>query len=277
MLAETTIEWRSLTLYGTDGPGRMTFRTLAGWEETPPGERRRWRRPGAHGVIGGRAWAEGRTVVVTGRVFSPTERDLAVRALEQAAPYGVEDTLSVTHAGRTLSAQATLVRRTLPRGVWGAGFFEWTLEWEVDDPLRYGDVISDTTGLPFDTGGLRYPLYTDGDGDDVGFLDYGEFGDEGTVTLENEGSAETWPRFTVTGPLPSGFMLTESGTGRSLMFTGAVPAGSSLFLDSATGEVTLDGTASRASQLIRSEWTPIPPGGSVTYGFYATSPGSPTV
>lgn len=204
-------------------------------------------------------------------------RNELLEQLEAAAYLGARGDLTITVAGRTLSTPAR-VRRCKPvvGPLWSSGVFPWAIEWSCPDAFRYGETRTETTGLPLDAGGLRYPLYTNGAGTDVGFLDYGSYGTEGSVTITNDGTAETWPRFTIAGNAPAGFTITEMTTGRRLLFVGPVAAGSSLALDSATGSVILDGVVSRAGELTRREWTPIPPKGSLTFEFRAPA-GSPTL
>src|SRR5690606_10790149 len=137
--------------------------------------------------------------------------------------------------GYVTSAQVRIDAQ--PLVAWRPGWDYVRAQWQfyAPDPYRYGPTQTQTTGLPMDAGGLRYPLFTDGAGTELDHLDYGEYGDEGGVTLVNEGSALGWPRFAVAGPAPSGFTLTEMTTGRRLLYVGSIPSGSSVTLDSATG------------------------------------------
>src|SRR5690606_38907716 len=103
-----------------------------------------------------------------------------------------------------------------------------------------------------------------------------EFGSEGRLTVANGGTTDTWPRFTVTGPAPQGFSLTEATTGRLLLFVGPIADGETLTLDAASGGVVLDDAVSRSRELIRREWTAVPAQGSLTFLFNAPA-GDPTV
>lgn len=284
MLPETVIEWRGLTLYGTDGPGRRTFRTLEGWEDSPSVRRAVTPRPTSHGAFAAETFAQPREVRVSGRLFSEDARDALLHEWQQHTPVGGVDSLTITHAGRTLAVQATLVERREPRKVWGAGFLEWTLAWECTDPFRYGvDDKGDTAGLPLLTGGLEFDLFTDGDGADLGYLEFGDPGDEtGRVLVQNDGNADAWPIFLVGGDLPNGFAIQEVATGRRLMFADAVSPGAAVGIDSASGRVLmaaqvntntarfeLRGNADRSGRLLLREFTPVPPGGSREFAFQA--------
>src|SRR5690606_22086397 len=98
----------------------------------------------------------------------------------------------------------------------------------------------------------------------------GDIGTTGRVSLANDGTADTWPQFVIDGEVDaSGFEIVLVGTGRRLRFTGSVPAGSQLVLDSATGAVVIDGTADRGGRLTWRDWAPIPAGGSSEYAFIA--------
>ncbi|QIG58495.1 minor tail protein [Arthrobacter phage DrSierra] len=104
-----------------------------------------------------------------------------------------------------------------------------------------------------------------------GVLDFGAAGSPGTVTLENVGTADSAPVFTVSGYAP-GFTITEVSTGARLIYTETVLDGQTLTIDAADGSVLLDGYADRSAYLIRREWTRVPGRNRYTYLF--ESPGN---
>lgn len=102
-----------------------------------------------------------------------------------------------------------------------------------------------------------------------GYLDFGESGSPGTVTLENVGTADTAPVFTISGYAP-GFTITEVASGARLIYTDTVAAGQTLVINAADGSVLLDGYADRSPYLIRREWTRVPGKTRQTYLFEST-------
>ena len=79
---------------------------------------------------------------------------------------------------------------------------------------------------------------------------------------------DAYPAFTVRGPAPAGFTITNIETGQRIVSTTVIPAGSALTITTANGTAYLDG-ADRSGQLTVREWTPVPPGGERTFQFSA--------
>lgn len=147
-----------------------------------------------------------------------------------------------------------------------------TAQFVADDPVKYGPARVLSTGLPTSGGGLEYPL-----GSPSGDLYYGALGNLGRVVLTNSGTAETWPSFEITGGLTDGFFAQCLETGDVLRYERVVPAGTSVTLDSRTGEVLVDGVSDGSTYLVRDEWFSVPPGGTCTVQFNAigAASGSP--
>ena len=270
--APSSIRWRGLTIVGSRRNGPLTFRRLEGWEGLPASREQYQDRPGQHGAFDSPVYSGPRRVMVYGECTTPAERDATLAALGDVMTFGPADTLTIDHAGRELTARARVTRYRPTTDQWGSGIFGWAAEWICADPLRYGSPITATTTFPVQRGGLKYDLYTDGAGTDLGYLDYGDAPATGTVTLTNEGTADSWPIFEVTGPVGGdGFELVEVGTGRRIVFADSVPAGSSLVVDSAAGagSAVIGGAADRGGSLTVLEWFPVPAGGSTQVAFVA--------
>lgn len=158
------------------------------------------------------------------------------------------------------------------------GYDSFEVHFAVDllawDPVRYGDDSTLAVGVPTNGGGLEYNL-----GSPSGALYYGANGGLGRVDVTNSGTADTWPVFTITGQLDSGFEIRRLDTGDVLRYDRVVPAGTTVTIDSATGEVVLDGVSDASTYLTRSEFFPIPAMSTVTLQFSptSTSSGSPTM
>ena len=269
ILSGTSLTWNGVTLLGDSDEG-YTLNALEGWEELPEARVDYQGRPGRHGAFDAPVYAGPRRVMAAGMVPPSQERDAKLAELRAAFVYRDADTLAIDHAGRSLNARARLVRFRAQMDLWGAGAFAWAAEWICADPLRYGAPVTATTGFPVQRGGLKYDLYTDGAGTDLGYLDYGDAPATGTVTLTNEGTADSWPIFEVAGPVGGdGFELVEVGTGRRIVFADSVPAGSSLVVDSAAGagSAVIGGAADRGGSLTVLEWFPVPAGGSTQVAF----------
>lgn len=122
------------------------------------------------------------------------------------------------------------------------------------------------TGATGDSASEEYATVSEG-----GILDFGEVGSPGTVTLENGGTADSAPVFTISGYAP-GFTITEVSTGARLIYSETVLAGQTLTISAADGSVLLDGYADRSAYLTRREWTRVNGRARNTYLF--ESPGN---
>lgn len=284
-LSCTTVVWRGLTLSSAAGEP-FGVRSVQGWDELPGSRIDSASRPQGHGRFDADVWADERIVTVGGQILSQ-DRDALLQQLASVMTWpsqaSAAEELTITRAGRTLTAFARLSAFRTPTDLdWAVGLVPFAIEWRCPDPLRYGALVSAVTGFPVRSGGLRFPLYSDGAGEDVGALYYGESsGSTGRALLANEGTADTWPQFVITGPVDSsGFEIVTVGTGARLRFSASVPAGSQLVLDAATGSAVIDGTADRGGRLTWRDWAPIPAGGSSEFAFVplgATSEATLTV
>jgi hypothetical protein len=256
----TIVEWEGLQIVGRRSAGPHRIASLVGWDERPEGRAQRMQRPNGHGEFVGPIWSTGRMVIVSGLFHDPARRDELLLDLDATLVYAPDGVavrdLTITRAGRTLTARAQLAGFRPTEDNWGAGRFGWAAQWVCADPFRYGEPITASTGLPGETGGLEFDLFTDGT-TDVGYLDFGPPGASGRVGLANPGTAEARPALMVTGSLPAGFELIETIAGSRLRYEGPVGPGQTLTLDSATGRVRLDG-ADRGGLLTRREWWGVP-------------------
>lgn len=269
-LTDTTVRWRGTTFY-SDPREADWVDSLDGWEEWDS-RRHVFERPMSAGSMGGAPLGRDRVVRVTGMCRNPADRDAKLaeygELFARADPEdAVEEDLTITVAGRTLTARVYLTRYRPSLDLWGAGYFRWAVEFQADDPVRYGPPVTDQATFPVLVGGLRYPLYTDGEGTDLGWLDYGPAPTSGRLTLVNPGIAAATVQHEVTGPVPAeGFEIVAVATGRRLVYEGAVAAGSRVLLDGATGQALVDGLYDRGDLLTRREWTKVPgKGGSAEF------------
>lgn len=270
-LSCTTVEWRGITL-SSDYSSPFGVRSLAGWDERPASRLSGQPRPGVHGRFASAPLADERVVTLGGQIVSPQDRDTLLHELDSAmaysAPGAAPETLTITRAGRRLSADAYLTAFRTPTDLtWGVGAVPFAIEWRCADPLRYADAISRTTGFAEQRGGLEFPLFTDGAAD-TGFLEFGEQGSTGRVTLPTQpGTAPGHTQFLVTGPVPP-FSIVRVESGRRITFARSVAAGDRLLIDSATGVALLnDGDVDYSGLLTYWEWEPVQPGESVTFAF----------
>lgn len=232
----------------------------------------------SHGSHMGPVYVRDRQVILTGYCHTPDRRDELFAALSAAlspgAHGGLEQPLTVTFAGRTLTTPA-VVRSFDPltaSSLWPGGAFGWKIEMLCASPYRW-EVSSQsvTVAMAQDgVGGLEFDLFTTGT-TDTGFLEFGPAGSDGLFTLTNPGSVATPPVFIVHGPCGP-FVIESQSTGQALMYSGEVLSGQTLTLSD--GSVRLDGV-DRGVYLTRRQWWTVPPKGSVTGRFTAAGDPSP--
>jgi len=202
--------------------------------------------------------------------MSASERDAQLMAISGVMTFesGAPESLTITHAGRTLTGNARLTRFKAPPGKdWASGRFTWAAEWVCSDPLRYASPVTIATGFPVAGGGLHFPLFTNRS-IRINALSFGARSTTGRVLLTNDGNAAAWPTYAVTGPIPSqGFEIVAVGSGKRIRFVGAVPAGSTLLIDSAAATVLLDGMSDRSGQVVALDPISIPAGAALELAF----------
>ncbi|UYL87622.1 minor tail protein [Arthrobacter phage VResidence] len=252
-------------------PGTNQVLTLLDGWFSPAGTRREGTaRLWAHGTFSERGWRDQRVVTLGGHIFTDNRRDAA----------NMTDTLSAAladgTAGKFIVNDADLGYREATVFITGTPTVNWDgnldiffmIDMVAPDPRKYGELIQASTPAAADGGGLIFDLFT---GDNAGVLDFGASGTPGTVTLENIGTADTAPVFTVSGMAP-GFTITETLSGARLIYSQTLAAGQTLTINAADGSVLLDGYADRSAYLTRREWTRVPGRTRNTYLF--ESPGN---
>ena len=166
----------------------------------------------------------------------------------------------------------TLARRAKVRGQIKVRDIDETFtEFEIPvwtaDPRRYGEektLVVNATVAP--TGGLAFPVVD-------GALSFGEAGAAsfpGVFQVENPGTADFFPTFTVRGPVTD-FTITSEG--RVIEYAAPLAAGQELVLSPYLGgRAVLDGV-DVSHNLTQAGWVPVEGGQTRGYFFNATDPG----
>lgn len=214
-------------------------------------------------------YAPGGTEITTARM-TPTPVDLAAGESQRL-------TYTVTPAQAGAGVRIFLQPRTYGANAYAAGN---VVDWRhlmAGEPGPYFDgAMPDTASTGYGWTGTANASTSTATttvhvGDDTGYLEFGEQGSTGRVSVSNEGTADSLPQFTVTGPVPP-FQIVAVNSGRRLVFSRAVNAGDALVIDSATGVVVLNGgDVDYSGYLTTAEWTAIPAGGSESFAFLPVS------
>lgn len=252
-------------------PGTNQVLTLLDGWFSPAGTRREGTaRLWAHGSFSERGWRDQRVITLGGHIYTTSRSDAA----------NMTDTLSAALADGTAGKfivndvdlgyrEATVFINGTPTVNWDGNLdIFFMIDMVAPDPRKYGSKISATTLAAAPGGGLAFDLFT---GTNAGVLDFGGADVPGTASLENIGTADSAPVFTVSGYAP-GFTITEPTSGARLIYTATVATGQTLVINAADGTVLLDGYADRSAYLTRREWTRVPGKTRNTYLF--ESPGN---
>ena len=249
--------------FSSDPAIRFGITTFDGWRGSPPVKTQLQDRANSDGVFGVTKFLRGaRPITLAGR-YTGTGEDAATYdqydALAALLADGAPTTLTVTDPGGTASAEVILYGdgSTLTQLV--NGIADYVITFVAADPVKYGPLKTYSTGLPSAGGGLEYPLHSPS-----AALFYGALGALGRVVVTNEGRADVWPVFNITGGFDSGFFIQWLETGQVLRYDRVVPLGSFVQLDSRTGEVLIDGVSDGSTYLTRDDWFAIPAKGSAT-------------
>lgn len=251
---------------GVDGDG-VTWRItdLTGLDDPPPSKSNFTDRPFADGTFDSGVFDDARIITFAGQLIAPS------RGAREAAK------LTIGQLSRTLKDPTTVTFTT------DGGVYTVTARrsgaWTVDplgplglryqamlvcpDPNKYGPLMSASTGLPAaGATGLAFPLFAT-----TGRLEFGTPGNPGQVTLLNPGTTEAALTFTITGPVLGGIVLTDTASGRQIVYADDVADGATLLIiDSATGRATLNG-ADRSGELTVKQWWTAPADGWSTVQF----------
>lgn len=246
---------------------------LGGWFDGPPVSATVVDHPGGHGTFATPGYRRGRVVTLQAVALAATVEAAGIRRREAAALLGdgTFSTLTVTEPDGHVTTAAVRIDAQ-PLVAWRPGWDYVRAQWQfyAPDPYRYGPAQQVQTGLPVPSGGLRFPLFTDGAGVTTGVLEFGPLSEVGTATMANPGSADAWPLVRADGPLPAGFSVVTPGVGK-VTYAGAIPEGSYVEVDYAAGTAVMDGVVDRGTSLTWRQWAPVPPGGEVPYLFQAPS------
>lgn len=251
------LEWRD-TLLGVDTAYGLV--SLQGWVDLP--EMRNGNTPmdGRHGAHAGRVHASQRIITFNFSLsedpaeFRQAERQL--RRITAPSESPDEEPLVVQWQGVQAQVMARCIRRSIPTPVeYHYGITEGAIQWAASDPrqLQIPALTRNTALAAPSSDGLVFPLAFP--------LAFGGGQSGGSVFLENNGTADAWPLFTVRGPA-SAPQIVDATTGDRLAFASdyTVPAGQTIEIDTLLRTVVVSGTTvSRNAELLTREWFSIPP------------------
>jgi hypothetical protein len=247
-------------VFGRDRPYVVTAGGLEGWEDMPGLDSTDQARPSQDGYWPGDRYLGPRLVTVPVAVHPPHDPDgrsglALLRALQAAVrPHAAEQPLVVRMHGESLMCWARInsrVTSALSTSWMALGETPLVLQWIATDPLRYA-VTESTASAPLPTRpeGLLYTAVSSVDRIDwvtagsVSVLDWGTEGTSGDLVVVNDGTEDTRPVLSFTGPCTTPSVV-RADTGGRLEYDIVLADGDVLTVDCRAGTVLLNGTADR--------------------------------
>lgn len=264
--SELQAQLGELLLFQVDDAGvHWHCATLDGWD-SPDVRQTLTEREGDHGAYAGPVYLQERVVTLAGKAVCPDYASTysAIERVKAAA--GLGDTVLTVYEG--VARQATVRRsgRVLAQRLTDR-VVDWSVQVTAADPRLYAVTeTSATLRLPSVSGGLTFPIAFP--------ITFSATVVVGDVAVVNDGSFETRPVITFTGPVsqPQITVTGPDGTTSMLTYGGDIAAGDTLVLDTDAHTVLYNGTANRRALLVGS-WPTLPPGQSlVTFRAGAASP-----
>src|SRR5438067_59827 len=165
-------------------------------------------------------------------------------------------TLTVTdESGVTYTASVSIDGQILTKAQ-SATSVTFSLQLFAPDPRRFGPshtatVQQGTTA----TGGVAYPVTYP--------VAYGTPGTTGSTQVTNNGTAYSDLVFTLNGPLKNP-VIRHSTTGHQISYTGTIPSGAYVTIDTASGSCLYNGTQNYRAFLAPNMWFTLPAHSSIT-------------
>lgn len=253
-----------IPLGGVDDSGvAWSLQSMEGWD-SPEHRGDAQQREGDHGAWLGPVYLGERPITLAGTITAP-DRGVLDDAMERIrAAAALTPTLLVVQESRPKQAVVQRSGKPLVQYLTDR-IASYSVMVTAGDPRRYStDLQQASTALPSTSGGLTLP-YT---------LPYTISATTvaGQVDAYNEGTFETRPVLTITGPVsqPRVYGQMPDGSVRAIRCTFDLLDGDVLVIDTDMHTAVLNGNVSRRRFVSASQgWPTIPAGGTVSYQFWS--------
>lgn len=245
-----------VVLHGTDDYGvwwHVPSDGLTGWHDTVAPVYESTQRPLLPGVLMGSSVPGGRTVALSGWVVAEDRAALLAahqRLVSAARLDGCR--VQVEDADGTTWVTGRRVDQILWTPTSDVAE-QFSVQFLCEDPRRFGDEMTATTGLPSTSGGLTVPLTVP--------FSIGATSVSGVVGLTNPGDATGPVTLRIDGPV-TGPVVTHVGSGKQLAFSSSLALGDGewLLVDMDAHTALANGTASRGNTITSRGWSGFTPG-----------------
>lgn len=238
-----------------DGSGiQWVLSDLEGWG-SPGSTAQPTPRARGRGSTMSEAFLKHRTLVGNGSILTE-DPALLTDAIDQLIEAVALEPFQITVAEPGLIRSISVQRQdeVLPKKL-NAYEAEFSFQVTAKDPLKYGDLVTKTTLLPYSTGGLIRPSTWPRTWTGVS--------NTGVISIENTGKTQSPAWLRIDGPLPAGgWTVTHLGKKSTLSFATALALDSGEFVtvDMDRREVLAQGQAPRSGYVTSRGWFDLDPG-----------------
>lgn len=253
--SELMIALGDLVLGALDEFGvRWTVSKFDGWGSTAPTLELSQRARG-HGATASESFYTARIMTIEGLIMAPTlaARLDAEERLSAAVKLN-EFPMIVAYPDRTRNCMVQRKGEVIPTELTDV-MASYSVLISAKDPRKYGDLVADSTLLPFSAGGLIRPstwprTWTGVSG-------------TGVVRVTNPGNTQAPVWLRIDGPIPAGgWTVTHVGKQQSLTFSSSLElaAGEFVTVDMDRREILAQGQSARAGYVTSRGWFSLDPG-----------------
>jgi hypothetical protein len=228
---------------------------LDGWDGTAEAELSFIKRPRAYGALASAATDRQRVMVAKGMVEVPAANQLQAAMQQLNAAASLDETiLGVNESG--LIRHMTVQRQD--KVIWtriNATQAEFNFQIVAEDPRKYGNLVTLSTGLPSVSGGRTYPATYP--------ITYTGTMTSGIIQVNNAGDAVAPVWFKAEGVIPAGgWSISHAGKKKNLTFATSLALGADEFvtIDMDSREIRAQGQSARSGWVTQRGWFDLDPG-----------------
>jgi len=233
----------------------FSLTTFDGWRGATGTTAQLTQRTRGHGATSSEGFMPARYMTIGGLIHAPDAAtlDAAIDRLNTAITL-TETQMVVVDPGGVRNVMVKRAGEVLPELITET-LASYSVLVSAKDPLKYGDLVTASTALPSESGGVVYPVTYP--------LTYTGVSVSGVLRVNNPGNTQAPVWLRVDGPVPAGgWTVTHINKGKSLTFSTALAldAGEFVTVDMGKREVLAQGQAARAGYVTSRGWFSLDPG-----------------
>lgn len=260
-------------LYGVDDTGcewHVSFQDVSGLFDGVSSTLQTESKVMSDGWYGNLPRLQGRTITIEGHIIGRCTESCVTAWNTFKSVWDTQGMLLVARLGDIDRQVRVCQSAAAPLIKWeGVNILRFSLGLTSLSPYLYGlDSVSDSSGLPNQSGGMTFPYHFEGDGVSSSSWTWSEDVVSGNVALSNVGTAPSPVLIRIDGPVVNP-QISHVGSGHVMAFNMSLGVGHYATVNGVTHEILIDGTDPARGRVTRREWTQAEPGMNV-WGFNAS-------